>query len=193
MIRTFSLALAMMLTSASALADWTLNGDASSLNFVSVKKSAIAEVHHFSQLSGSLSSEGSATLEIALASVETMIPIRNERMNQYLFETDAFPVATVSVDVDTAALEAMPVGVMASQSLNVTLSLHGKSKAYPVKVAVTKLSDNRLQVSNLAPVIVNAADFDLLAGIDKLKELAALPSISTAVPVTFQLVFEAAK
>ena len=39
------------------------------------------------------------------------------------------------------------------------------------------------------PIIVNAADFELGAGIAKLQELAGLDSISTAVPVSARLVF----
>jgi len=37
---------------------------------------------------------------------------------------------------------------------------------------------------------VNASQVGLLAGIEKLRELAGLPSISPAVPVTFSLIFE---
>jgi len=42
-------------------------------------------------------------------------------------------------------------------------------------------------VSSLAPVIVQANEFGLVAGVEKLKELAGLPSISLAVPVSFVL------
>ena len=37
---------------------------------------------------------------------------------------------------------------------------------------------------------LNAADFDIGAGIEKLMDVAKLPSISTAVPVSFNLVFK---
>jgi len=48
-----------------------------------------------------------------------------------------------------------------------------------------------VQVHSLQPVIVRAVDFDLLKGIEKLAELANLPSIAKAVPVEVLLVFSA--
>jgi hypothetical protein len=39
-------------------------------------------------------------------------------------------------------------------------------------------------------VIVNAANLGLADGLEKLREIAGLPSISKAVPVSFVLVFE---
>jgi hypothetical protein len=45
-------------------------------------------------------------------------------------------------------------------------------------------------VSSRKPVIVNAASVDLADGIEALREVANLPSISKAVPVSFVLTFE---
>ena len=50
-------------------------------------------------------------------------------------------------------------------------------------------TDGSLTVATSEPIIVNAADFELGAGIAKLQELAGLDSISTAVPVSARLVF----
>ncbi|WP_308873603.1 hypothetical protein [Thiothrix subterranea] len=46
-----------------------------------------------------------------------------------------------------------------------------------------------MQVTTVAPIVLNAADFDLAAGVTALREIAELPSISNAVPVTFFLNF----
>ncbi len=54
---------------------------------------------------------------------------------------------------------------------------------------VTKLSAGRFVVASLRPVIVNAAAFELAAGIEKLREVAGLPSIGGSVPVSFVLTF----
>ena len=52
-----------------------------------------------------------------------------------------------------------------------------------------RLGDDRILVNSAVPVIVNAAEYDLAAGVEKLREVAGLPAISNAVPVTFSLVF----
>jgi hypothetical protein len=44
-------------------------------------------------------------------------------------------------------------------------------------------------VTTLQPVIIKAEDFALVAGINKLKSLASLPSIAYSVPVSFVLTF----
>ena len=56
-------------------------------------------------------------------------------------------------------------------------------------MAIARLSDSRVLVSSLKPVIVNAGVFDLANGIEELRELAGLPAISKAVPVSFVLMF----
>jgi len=72
-------------------------------------------------------------------------------------------------------------------TLSSQLSLHGQTVPVTLVVSVTKLTDGSLLVASIKPVIIKAADFDLVKGIDKLRQLAGLPSISTTVPVTFVL------
>jgi hypothetical protein len=54
---------------------------------------------------------------------------------------------------------------------------------------VAKLSEKNMIVTTLQPLIIKAEDFALVAGINKLKSLASLPSIAYAVPVSFVLTF----
>jgi len=80
MFSKYVLPLALALAAPAALADWQLDNGDSTLDFISVKKSTVGEVHHFKQLSGSITDAGQASVDIELASVETNIPIRNERL-----------------------------------------------------------------------------------------------------------------
>jgi len=57
-------------------------------------------------------------------------------------------------------------------------------------VRVVKLSKDRILAASVKPIIVNADQYELLGGVEKLREVANLPSISTAVPVTFSFVFK---
>ena len=60
--------------------DWQLKTEHSSLSFTSVKNGTITESHQVTGLSGFVSQSGSTAITIDLSSVETGIPIRNERL-----------------------------------------------------------------------------------------------------------------
>jgi len=45
-------------------------------------------------------------------------------------------------------------------------------------------------VNTIKPIMLDAFDFGLSEGVTKLMEVAKLPSISTAVPVSFSLIFK---
>lgn len=174
----------------SALAEWTLDNTKSSLNFVSTKAIDIAEVHHFSQLVGRVSDNGKAVLTIELASVETGIPIRNERMLEMLFETRKFPLATVRSKIDMDIVNAIATGASQNMAIDLELDLHGVRVDIAANVVVVKLDDKTLMVSSAGPVILNASTVELSEGIEALREVASLPSIGNAVPVSFILTFE---
>ena len=166
-----------------AYADMVLDSDNSTLSFVSIKKDSVAEVHMIKKLSGSLSKAGELKIVLDLFSVDTKIEIRDGRMKELLFETNKFAEATL-----TAKVEGIPEDGIKHINTKATLDLHGVSQTVNVDVTVLKIGD-KLIATNSTPIIINAADFKLDAGIKKLKELAKLPSIATAVPVNFTLVF----
>ena len=176
--------------SATVQADYQLDSAQSSLHFVSIKKDKIAETHSFQRLSGIISADGAAKIIIDLASVETNIPIRNERMKSLLLETAVYPTAEVSATLDEAQLTGIAVGGSVILPAALTLDLHGHSVAIQADLRVTGLHGGALLVTTVRPVLLSAFDFSLDAGIQKLMEVANLPSISTAVPVTFTLIFK---
>ncbi len=188
--RHLLIALLIALLPATSWADWRLVPDQSSLSFVSVKKGKVAEVHHFGHLSGGIDGQRRFTLRIDLASVATSIPVRDERMRKLLFETARFPVATVSGTLPDDHYDHMAPGDAANAAVQARLSLHGQAQTLSARLVVVGLAGNQLLVTTRDPVIVDGADFGLVAGIEKLREIARLPAIATAVPVNFVLVFE---
>ena len=70
-----------------------------------------------------------------------------------------------------------------------TLDLHGDTQEIDTDLLVTRIGADKVQVGTSVPIIVNAADFGLDGGIEKLRELANLPGITPDVPVTFSIVF----
>lgn len=174
----------------SAFAAWELDNDNSRVNFVSIKKGNVAELGRFTHLEGSIANNGETVLKINLASVDTKIQIRDERMREFLFETTQFAQATFSAQLDLSLLNNLPIGGRAVQIIGGKFDLHGISKEIKADIMLTRLSMNQFAASSFAPVLLNAEDFQLNTGIEKLRELAGLPSISLAVPVTFHLTFK---
>ena len=100
----------LILFSSSVFSDWHLVNEESKLNFISIKASNIAEIHSFKKISGNVKENGEAQLSINLASLETLIPIRNERMGNLLFETKIYPSAVFKVEVDLEKMLLIDIG-----------------------------------------------------------------------------------
>ena len=179
-----------LVASSQALAVWNLDNENSSISFVSTKAIDIAEVHHFNELSGRISDKGKAVVTIELASVDTGIPIRDERMGEMLFETEKYPLATIRSKIDMSVVDAMAPGSTQRLATELTLELHGTKVVIITDVIIAMLNEKLMMVTSADPVVVTAASANLGGGIEELRKVANLPSIGNAVPVTFVLMFE---
>jgi polyisoprenoid-binding protein YceI len=189
MLKTCIFVITALFLSTNALAEWELVNDDSTVNYVSIKKSAVGEVNGFGRLSGAIESDGSMSVDIDLGSVETNIPIRDDRTKTMLFEVASYSKAAITAALDLKTFNEMKVGDTYRESVSFKLSLHGVAKELVTNVRVVKLSQNGIMAVSETPIIISADDYNLAEGIEKLREVASLPSISTAVPVTFSLVF----
>ena len=174
-----------------ALAGWTLNGDSSSLYYVTSKAAAISELNSFAELSGSIADDGSASVNISLGSVDTAIEIRDERMRDIVFQVATYPLATVSMQTNGERLAALATGESFRDTFPATIDLHGSQLNMPMEVAVSKLQNGSLLVSLTKPLIVNVAAFGLAESVEQLREIAGLPSINNNIVVDFTLQFDA--
>ena len=179
----------LILFSSSVFSEWHLVNEESKLNFISIKASNIAEIHSFKKISGNVKENGEAQLSINLASLETLIPIRNERMGNLLFETKIYPSAVFKLEVDIEKMLLIDNGK--SYEVKYRGMLGFKNKQFPllVKLKVTRLSNQSFSVSSLEPLLLNADRLGLSNGVEALRAVAGLPSISKSVPVTFSLMF----
>ena len=168
---------------------WQLQPDASALNFVSVKKDSVGEVHRFRKFQVAVAADGAATLTIDLASVDTAIEVRDQRMRDMLFEVAKFPTATFRTRVDLQIVDTLKCGEQAVLPLKGELTLHGSTRPVATDAVVTRLASGNISVISRQPLIVTADSFAMITGVQQLAAVAGLPSISTAVPVTFALVF----
>ncbi len=174
---------------ASADVGWLLSQTESRVSFVSVKQGTTGEVHHFTKTEGAVSDQGTVSLSIDTASVETWIDVRNERMVDYLFQSAVFPTATLSMKIDMEELSEMEIGETRQLSVVGSLSLVGQSGDIEAELLVSRLAEGKVLVATLQPIVVQADAFDLISGIETLRELAELSAISAAVPVSAVLVF----
>jgi hypothetical protein len=181
-------ATALSLAPLTVSADWQLDAERSRLAFVSVKNAAVGESHHFRDLRGGVDDEGSASVTVELASVDTAIPIRDERMRKMLFEITSFPQATFSASVDASLLEQARTAPVVT-TVPVRVALHGSEADYEAELLLSVSAGGELHVLTRSPILVDADDFDLGSGVDALRRVAGLDSISRAVPVTAHLVF----
>jgi polyisoprenoid-binding protein YceI len=172
-----------------AQAAWELDGDKSAVSFVSTKAINVAEVHKFVDLSGGIESNGQVNIAIGLASVDTGIELRDDRMRDMLFETGTFGMASISAKVDGGKLDGMEPGSSVDMTVEGVLSLHGESRPLVIEAVVARVGDHSLLVTSKKPVIINAPEYKLGEGVEALREIAGLPSISLAVPVSFVLAF----
>jgi hypothetical protein len=141
------------------------------------------------KISGSVKENGEAQLTINLASLETLIPIRNERMGKLLFETKIYPSAFFKLEVDLEKILLTEVGKSSEVEYRGMFGFKNKQFPLLVKLKVTRLSDQSFSVSSLEPLLLNADRLGLSNGIEALRAVAGLPSISKSVPVTFSLMF----
>ncbi|MDT8397928.1 MAG: YceI family protein [Pseudomonadales bacterium] len=191
-IKTSLLAFGFVI-SVQAQADWALNSADSSLYYVTSKASAITEINRFTELSGAIDGSGNASLLIALNSIDTAIPTRDQRMRDIVFETAQYPQASVNVKIDAGALSAMSPGSSTRQTYDTRLSLHGMTETINAELSISKLEDGSVLVQSVKPVVFSAAIFGLAGAVEQLREIAGLPSINPNVVVNFRLLYQQAR
>lgn len=160
-------------------ADWTVVAEKSAITFVSTKQSHIREVHQIQTFDVSVTEQKQITVKLDLNSIESGIPIRNERMREMLFDVANFRYATLSFSLPEPLNSTS--GTKRYQ-LDGKLSLKNKSATIQLDVLLTT-SDKQVTASLLKPVIITAQLFDLQEGVDALQKIAGLTSIGYSVPV----------
>lgn len=171
---------------------WVLDAANSSISFTSVKNGNLAEGNWFTALSGGITKSGRARLQVDLHSVNTLIPIRDERMVRMLFNKGRYAVFQAELG---AGFEALPVvGGDRPQPMPVAgkLSLNGQVHRLSAELGARLVAPGRVLVFTNRTIIIPADQFGLLAGIEALRAVAGLQSIAHQVPIQFVLLFDSA-
>ena len=164
---------------------WQLNAEQSTLSFVSTKNKTFNEEHSIKFQQGRIDEKLAFLVSVDLNSVDTLIPIRDQRLRDILFETEQFPTASIS----TLIPQDLDLSVNQNVVLPFVLDLHGTQKPFQAEVVI-QMVNNQLVVVNYEPILVNAKDFAMDGAINQLTKIAGLQSINYAVLVDFKLTFE---
>jgi polyisoprenoid-binding protein YceI len=176
-----------------AAAAWRIDAANSTINFVTMKAGqagvgGVGEVQRFSRFSGGMNASGRVSFDVDLASVETGVDIRDERLRTMLFNVKATPQANFVAQIEPATIQAVPAAGSRDVELNGQLTLAGQTKPVVAKLRVSRMAGGDLQVATRAPIVVDANQYGLKPGVEALREVMGLNFLASAAPVTFSLV-----
>ena len=185
LIRMTGILFALLGLAAPSKAEWVIS-EGSRVGFVSIKNNAIGENNAFERVFGGISDSGQVVVSVDLSSVETGVDIRNERLENMLFEVASFPTATIDAVLTDGQIAALMDGDAQTESVGVSISLHGKTVNKTVNLSVS-VSGGDVRVTTTQPIVITAQEFGLEAGVAALQQIAGLNAISRSIPVTVDL------
>jgi polyisoprenoid-binding protein YceI len=183
---------------AASASAYRVDATQSAMQFVTLKAGqagagGIAEVQRFTHFDGGVDAAGKVTLDIELASAETGISIRDERLRTLLFNVAVNPRARFAAQIDPAWLAALPVAGTQDVDVAGSLTLAGQTRPVAAQLRATRLASGRLQVSTRSPVVIDLAAFGLKPGVEALREVMGLNFLAASAPVSFALVLNEAR
>src|SRR5690554_4597978 len=162
---------------------WQLDTNTSRLTYINSKNNGIEEHNTLRFHSGTIDANRQVNIRIDLNTIDTSIPIRDERMRELFFETDTYPTAEVTANIEN------DLPLMTPYNINFSLHLHGHSQSFQSSVIIHS-GGGEMMITSAEDVTVSAADFGLEPAIEKLREIAMLETIDPQVRVSFKLHFK---
>lgn len=187
-LTTAACAFSLLATSVAA-ESWTVDSDASIVGFGSIKKDTIGEAHTISGVSGTVTADGTATIALDLATVQTNIDIRNERIAEHVFKGAG--TANLIAQIDMEAVGKLGVGEYMVTEVDGNLDLLGLLTPVFLEMFVMRTAEGQVIATSNSMLFVGTDEIGIDAGIDTLMQLADLPGITRAFPVTMRFVFNA--
>jgi polyisoprenoid-binding protein YceI len=183
-------------TASRPVQSWAVDNNQSAVNFVTTKAgqagvAGISENQTFKRYAGGIDTQGKVSLVIDLASVDTGVDIRDERLRTMLWNVKATPQATFTAQLSGETLKAVGASGMQNIELNGQLQMAGQTKPVVANVRVSRLASNQLLVVTRQPILINANDYGLRAGVEAMREVMGLNFLAGSAPVSFSLVLNA--
>ena len=149
----------------------------------------IGESNSFKTISGSIDDSGHISIDIDLASVDTQLELRDERMRDIVFKVAINPYAKLTGDMNLQVHNDQEVGTSRVIEATIGLELVGEKIDHDVMLVVTRLSENKVMVTPHGVIFIDADDYELLDALEELRVLAGLDTIESVVPMSFYLTF----
>jgi polyisoprenoid-binding protein YceI len=186
----FALTVAWVLLNESSSTRWQVNASSSSLTFNTTKSGSagvggITEIMRFTRYEGDLNKLGHIELKIDLTSIDSGIPIRDERLQTMLWNVGQYPSVTFSAKISPETMRNLTKEPMVLE-VHGLLTMAGQSQPVKTQLQVTPVN-GKVLVSTLRPILVKADDFGLSSGVEALRAIMGLNYLSSTVPVNFQL------
>lgn len=164
-----------------------------SLNLVTVKDAGVEVPGEFRTISGTVAMplgapQGTtADLTIDLASWDSGLELRDDRVRATFFGVDAHPTATFRLDgIETGGALGV-VGDRLEGTARGTLTWRGKELPVEAPVAITRRAEKTVEVMSTSPFTVSISALDMGAPLQALIELCQHQSISDEVRVSIDL------
>jgi hypothetical protein len=154
----------------------------------------VVGVMHLSDGAMTLSSPTpSARLSIDIDSLDTGVPIRNERVRKIFFETSGVGWDTIEVSVPAIRPDLLATlrtkRRVEQAKVDATLQIHGRKVMTVLTVDASYADDGRLTVKTSSPIQVKISDFALTDNLHRLSAICMHDSIDDLVAVDATLVF----
>ncbi len=186
---TITMIAAASLFSNSAHAEWILDASNSNLSYGTIKNDMIGETNMFKTISGTIDDNGHVNIDIDLASVDTQLELRDQRMKDIVFKVADNPSAKLTGDMNLEAHNDQAVGTSRVIEATIALELVGEKVEHDVSLVVTRLAENKVMVIPHGVIFIDADDYELLDALEQLRNLAGLDTIASVVPMSFYLTF----
>ncbi|MBI2393810.1 MAG: YceI family protein [Deltaproteobacteria bacterium] len=137
-----------------------------------------------------------ARLSIDVMTFDTTIPIRNERVKKFFFETSGIGWDTIELVIpkipDEVVKSLKDTRAVTKAKVTADVKLHGKSKQLELTVDAGYRPDGSLWVKSSGPFQAKASDFGLTDNLQRLSSICMHDSIDDGVKVDVALEFPAA-
>lgn len=150
----------------------------------------IQEMGNFSDYSAVLDKQGHLTMKIDLASVNTDIAIRDQRLTEWLFGVDKFTTAVISAELDATKINNLQLNTPLNLAQPIKLEMHGQQAEFVSELTITRTSPHIILVETKQPIELNLEQFDMLNGLKRLQDVMMLSGINAVVPVIFKGSFQ---
>ncbi len=172
--------------------NFQLVGSESRIWFVGIKNNAVAVPGVFLELAGMIDVTGHrGWIEVRIAALSTGDAERDQNIATHLFAAEDHPVARFAIK-DTRGADALPPpGGSVEIEVTGLLTLSGVETPLSVPARLTRQTLGRVRVQTLSPVVLTKEQLQLEKAFQVLQAVCGHDALSGAVPIQFDLVFEA--